>query len=378
MRPVRRSRALRMLGVATLVIVSGVGMSTSGAQTHDDDHEHPTTTTTRPTTTTTSPGGTTTTTRPATTTTTAPTSKPLEPPTFPKLPGQTRTVVKYGPYGIPAAPVQPDGKHGHAHTGNMFQFGAQKPCSNCYITGMQARLVNPDGTVAGWHTDAQLHHMVLFNMSWGRSDATCGGQFLGFLGERFFASGDERTPIPSTPGYGYYVSWFDNWTMIYELANEKTTPQNVLIEMTYDWVPGTTLGMKKLDPVWFDIAQCGLSEYSVPAGPNSRDWTWTVNRPGNIVGLGGHLHDGGVNITVRNMNTSKLLCDSRAKYGEYGIYMGHHGETHLSSMSICRMTNGVPVDRLTSGQRVTMTANYNAPAAMTDAMGIVIMYVSAT
>ena len=35
------------------------------------------------------------------------------------------------------------------------------------------------------------------------------------------------------------------------------------------------------------------------------------------------------------MNTGKLLCDSRAGYGEYGLYIGHHGEAHLSSMSIC-------------------------------------------
>jgi hypothetical protein len=359
MRAGRRSRALRMLGVATLVIVSGVGMSTSGAQTHDD-HSNPTTTTT-------APGGTTTTTRAPTTTTTAP--KPA---------GTQTKVVNYGPYSIPAAPVGADGKHTHAHTGNQFQFMAEKPCTNCYITGMRANLKYPDGRTAGWSTNAQLHHMVLFNSSWGRQDATCGGQFLGFLGERFFASGDERTPLPSQPGYGYFVSWFDSWTMIYELASEATSVQNVIIEMTYDWMPATTPNMKKLDPVWFDIVQCGLSEFSVPVGPSSQNWTWTVNRPGKVIGLGGHLHDGGVNITVKNLNTGKLLCDSRAGYGETPLYIGHHGESHISSMSTCTQKNGVPVDTISSNQRIQMVSNYNATAAATDAMGIVIMYVSAT
>lgn len=362
MRPAKRSFALRMLGVATLVIVSGVGMGTSGAQSHD----HPTTTTTQGTTTTTRAGTTTTTARPTTTT------------TAPKPPGTQTKVVKYGPYTIPAAQPQPDGKHGHAHTGNQFQFLAEKPCSNCYITGMKANLKNADGSVAGWSTDAQLHHMVLFNSSWGRTDATCGGQFLGFLGERFFASGDERTAMPSQAGYGYFVSWLDSWTLIYELAGSKPTPQNVTIEMTYDWVPATQPGMKKLDPVWFDIVQCGLSEYSVPVGPSTRNWTWTVNRPGKVIGLGGHLHDGGVNITVKNLNTGKLQCDSRARYGETPLYIGHHGEAHISSMSTCVQQNGVPVDTITTGQRIDMVANYNATAAATDAMGIVIMYVSAT
>jgi len=359
MRPVRASRALRMLGVATLVLMSGVGMSTSGAQTHDD-HEMPTTTTT--------PGQTTTTTRPTPTTTAPP------PPA-----GTTRTVIDYGPYGIPAAPPpEPGQTHGHSHTGNQFQLFAAKPCSNCYITGMKADLINPDGSVAGWKTDSQLHHMVLFNMSWGRQDATCGGQFLGFLGERFFASGDERTPMPSQAGYGYYVSWLDSWTMIYELANTNVNPQNVKIRMTYEWMPGTATGMKKLDPVWFDIVQCGLSEFSVPVGRSTQNWTWTVNRPGKVVGLGGHLHDGGVNITVKNLNTGKLECDSKARYGETPLYIDHHGGAHISSMSTCVMQNGVPVDTISNGQRIQMTSNYNATAAASDAMGIVIMYVSAT
>ena len=47
--------------------------------------------------------------------------------------------------------------------------------------------------------------MVLFNQGWGRTDATCGSSFLGFLGQRFFASGDERTPIIAPAAYGYFV-----------------------------------------------------------------------------------------------------------------------------------------------------------------------------
>jgi hypothetical protein len=258
----------------------------------------------------------------------------------------------------------------------MFQLFAQKPCTNCYITGMRASLKYADGRTAGWSTDAQLHHMVLFNSSWGRQDATCSGQFLGFLGERFFASGDERTPMPTIGSYGYYVGAWDNWTMIYELANHNVTPQNTIIEMTYDWVPATTPGMRQLDPVWLDVDQCGFSQYSIPAGPSSRTYDWTVNRPGRLIGLGGHLHDYGVNLTVRNETTGRMLCDSRAGYGESPLYIGHHGDAHLSSMSICANANGV--DTLTNGQRVRMTANYNAPAAVNDAMGIAILYISRT
>jgi hypothetical protein len=378
----------------------GVGVDGAGAQSHDDHghggHDHPTTTTTRPTTTTTRPtttttrptttttrptttttrpGGTTTTTRPqATTTTVRPTTTTTAPGTRP--PGEKTTNIEYGPFNIPGAPDNPDGSHGHGHTGNQFQFFVQKPCTDCYVTSMQADLVYPDGRRAGWSTDAGLHHMVMFNSSWGRSDATCGGSFLGFLGERFFASGDERTPTATNDMAGYYVSWLDSWNMIYELANYNSTPQDVKIRMTYKWVPASTPGMTRVDPVWLDIDQCGDSQVAIGAGQTQQEWTWTVNRPGKLLGLGGHVHDHGIDVTVTNQTTGKQLCRSVAGYGESPLYIGHHGEAHISSMSTCQGTLTRPIDTLTNGQRVRMVSRYNAPEPVSDAMGIVIMYVA--
>jgi hypothetical protein len=210
-------------------------------------------------------------------------------------------------------------------------------------------------------------------MSLGRSDPTC--LPLGLLGERFFASGDERTPMPTTGMYGYHVGWLDTWAMNYELANHTSAAQDVVIEMTYEWVPDDTPGMQRVDPVWLDITPC-TSYTSIAAGPTTQTWDWAVNRPGRVVGLGGHLHDGGVDITVRNESTGRLLCDSRPGYGESPLYIGHHGDAHLSSMSICRMSGSTPIDTLAAGQRVRLQSHYNSPTALTDAMGIVIMYVA--
>ena len=194
------------------------------------------------------------------------------------------TVVNYGPYSIPAAPLpQPDGKHGHAHTGNMFQCSRAEAVLQLLHHGHAGPADVPGRAHRRLeHRRPAPPHGALQPMSWGRPDATCGGQFLGFLGERFFASGDERTPMP-TAGYGYYVSWLDNWTMIYELANEKTTPQNVIIEMTYDWVPGTTLGHEEARPGVVRHRPVRPVGVQRAGRPNTRNWTWTVNRPGKIV-----------------------------------------------------------------------------------------------
>ena len=347
-------RALLLTGITAALLASGWGMGVSSAQ----EHPHPTTpSTTTPTTTT--PGN--------------PSPNPNQPP-----PVGTRRTIRYGPFTIPGAPTNPDGTHGHAHTGNMFQLGIQKPCSDCFVTGLVADLVYADGTQANWSNDAQLHHMAMVNSAWGRSDATCSAAVLGFLGQRFFAAGDVRTRVSSPQGYGYYTGWFDSWSMIYELANHQTTPKQVYISMDYWYVPaswGQAPGMTNVEPVWLDIDQCGDSGYTTPQGPSSQRWTWTVNRPGRIVGAGGHLHDGGVDLDIRNDSTGARICNSVAGYGETPAYVGHHGERHLSSMSTCT-AGAAPVATVSSGQRVSITANYDQPASVPDAMGIALLYVA--
>jgi hypothetical protein len=363
----RTTKLGALVALVAMLFLSVWGVGTSGAQEHHGDHgdDHGSTTTAPPGSTTTAPPGSTTTAPPGSTTT-----------TVPGQPGAQHRDIRYGPFTIPGA-TNPDGTHGHAHTGNQFRFFVEKPCSNCYVTSMQADLVYPDGRQAGYSTDVQLHHMVLANWSFGRSDATCNFGFpipLGLIfGQRFFASGDERTRIHYPAGYGYRVDAFDTWNLIYELASISAQPQDVYIKMSYDFVPASTPGMRNVEPIWMDLAQCGFSEISRPAGPSQASWTWDVNRPGEIVAIGGHIHDGGINIVIRNDTTGQVICDSRAGYGETPLYIDHHGTRHLSSMSTCI---GRGVATVANGQRVTETAYYNMSEAVTDQMGIVMAFVA--
>jgi hypothetical protein len=348
-------RTTKMVGLLALVAVLSVpawGVGTSGAQEHHMDHD-----------TTTTAGPTTTGTAPVTTST-----------TVPGQPGAQAKQIRYGPFSLPAATGMDHNQMGM--TGNQFRFFVEKPCSDCYITSMKADLLNESGQVIGTREGAMLHHMVLTNWT-NRQDATCYFGFpfpLGLIfGQRFFASGDERTTITFPAGYGYRVDAFDTWNMIYDLANMDTSPKNVYLRMSYQYVPASTAGMKNVEPIWFDLAQCGFSEISRPAGPSQASWTWTVNRPGTIVAIGGHIHDGGINIAIRNDSTGQLICDSRAGYGETPMYIDHMGMRHISSMSTCIAPN---VAQVANGQRVTETAYYDMDEAVNDQMGIVMAFVA--
>ena len=64
------------------------------------------------------------------------------------------------------------------------------PCSDCLITWMQAGLEYADGTVANADTGMWLHHTVFSNRY--QENLVCPQKRHG---DRFFASGNERTPV---------------------------------------------------------------------------------------------------------------------------------------------------------------------------------------
>jgi len=76
---------------------------------------------------------------------------------------------------------------------NQLRLGVARPSGDCYITSFKPDLVYSDGTQATMATGPMLHHAV-WSSQW-RLDATCTGTWLGLAGERFFASGNERTAI---------------------------------------------------------------------------------------------------------------------------------------------------------------------------------------
>src|SRR5215207_11762453 len=103
-----------------------------------------------------------------------------------------QTTVRYGPYTIPAGTMTDPGM---VH--NKLQFAVSRPCSDCFITKFKPDLVYADGSKATMDQGPMLHHAV-WTSQW-RSDATCGSSWLGLAGERFFASGNERTAISLPP-----------------------------------------------------------------------------------------------------------------------------------------------------------------------------------
>ena len=280
----------------------------------------------------------------------------LVPPAF----GATKTVL-YGPYTIPGGTMEAPGM---VH--NKLQFGVKRPCTDCFITSFAPDLIYTDGTQATMETGPMLHHAVWTSQF--RSDATCGNAWLGLAGERFFASGDERTAITFPTGYGYRVRWYDSWNLLVDLMNHSGDARTVYVKVTYTYRPSWE-AVKRVRPVWLDIDQCGDSQYSIPAGFSDTHRDWNVNVPGRIVGMIGHVHGYGLAVEATNESRGgQSICKSVATLDPM--------EPHrVLAMSTCV---GDPLARVQRGQIVRLHSMYQIPYPANDVMGIMLAYVNPT
>lgn len=294
--------------------------------------------------------------------------------------------IKYGPFTT----------YPMSNNSGMVDYTQEailQPCSDCLVTFMQAGLEYPNGTYANTNTGIMLHHIVMYES--GRRDTTCPR-----LPSRMFASGNERTPIDltinGTSKTGYYLASNASMGLLTELMNEEDNTRDVTVTVNFEYIPGMPSGFTQLYSWWLDVAgSCSDSDEPVPAPPNdvvfnySSPTNYTATYGGSIVGAGGHLHDGGVLLTVRE--NGNVVCNFTPTYGASpgyidGVPMNMTSNypmdmDHLSNMSVC-----TDPGKFKTGDVFAIEAYYNSSAHplmlnMTDGtpdpvMGISIMYVT--
>ncbi len=267
--------------------------------------------------------------------------------------GVRTSTIDYGPFDVPPGGMQ------------TTRSDVPRPCSDCYLVAMVPDLVYANGQIANFDTKAMLHHVVLFNAE--ATDTTCPNTGVGHLGQRFFASGNERTIFSLPKGYGYPVGSGDRWRLLTHLMNMAGANQSYYIRLTFFYVEARP-GIRPVTPVWLDIANCGDSEYSIPVGRSDAQWDYTVpaSLAGNLVAIAGHQHNDAVQIQATD--GGRVLCTSRAGYGRNPSYMGN-----IESMSGC---SGTPLARIRAGEVIGLHSVYDTDHAQDNVMGIMLGYVA--
>jgi plastocyanin len=279
-------------------------------------------------------------------------------------------------------PVEVDGYQ----VKQQYTFGVDHPKVDGFITGMSVNVVDADGTPVPINR-LMLHHIVFSTL--GRPSPTC-SQFTSFdsktklpgLAEQFYGAGEERNVLALPPGYGYPLKSNDSWVMVWMLMNHRQAPDHAFIQwtVTYDTSPNLT----PVKPYWLDVQNCKADPiYSVPGtgGPGSvdkRTYTLTMPESGRIVAGGGHVHGGGLNLTLSEPDcANRNIATLTPAWGEpdhpfYHVYPILH-EPGPIAMSSFGSEKGIPVLR---GQRIQLTSNYDDSRLHTRVMGISLIYVA--
>jgi hypothetical protein len=266
----------------------------------------------------------------------------------------TTTAYRIGPFNL--APMGQAGSENQSTQTNI-----PKPPTPFGMKSITFDLVRADGTPVP-HSAAHLHHVVLMNPA--RRSMNCTSQWP----ERFAGSGSERTPISFPDPYAYMTNSGEQWNALWHVMNESDQPQQVYIQYTVGYQPGAnTSNTRGVTPFFLDVTGCGGSTYQVPGngGPGSvhtNTRTWNAPWTGYLVNAGGHLHGGGIDITLRN-NTQNIACTMTAKYEH------SHPEGAPGSITTC------PTHRhVNAGDSYSVISRYDNSQPYTDVMGIVMAY----
>ena len=229
-----------------------------------------------------------------------------------------------------------------------------KPAEDGYITYFKPNLVDQNGNVPPVE-QVHLHHgtwLALTNQ-YGNS--------------AFAAAGEEKTIFPFPHGYGMPVKQTDTWALLYMVHSAVQQSMSVWITYDVDFVPeanAEAVGLKPALPLWLDVRPSAYPVFNVQRkyGDSHGECEWPKQecadfdpygnviegqgQPGNgkgtdyqlpaagqnfgstpfyggtIIGLGGHLHPGG----IRNEVDVVRGGQSQRIYNGIPTYWDHNGD----------------------------------------------------
>ena len=270
----------------------------------------------------------------------------------------TLTVKSYrlGPFNLAA--MGTPGSESQSHQANI-----PRPPGDIGIKKMTFDLVDANGTPVP-RMDAHLHHVLLMNAA--HTSQICTGET-----ERFAGAGAERTPMNLWGDYAYRTASTDQWNALWHIMNMTESSKSVYIQYTVSYLPANDpAASRAVTPFFMDVTGCGTSaEFNVPGngGPNSvftKTRTLTAPWSGLAVYTAGHLHDGGIDISIAPSGAPTLGCKAVAQYDV------PEPMDFPSSISPC-----VQHDYVTGGSQYTLTARYDNSMPHMAVMGIMLSYV---
>ena len=289
----------------------------------------------------------------------------------PKPPGTKSNYTWYfGPYTI--GPGQ-----------DMNRADIELPAQNGYMVSVEPSMRRVEDLSEPSHMDGHIHHAHWFAADPGNEE----DNYTGGNTEWVFGNGDEETrgdfqertdADPNGPVYGQYIQQGNPQLMIYMLHNKTAAPLEVYIVLDVTFIHGTPEQLKQstgrdhndVSGILFgetydvprDPAGDGVHEYALE-NEEGRVEEWVSTVDGTIIGMGGHLHQGGLSLKVENYGREDDPCPDDGK--------GYGGTTLLDSDSVPRRG---PVGMTEDFQMEVTHPGFRAPIRKGDRLRISATY----
>ena len=150
-----------------------------------------------------------------------------------------------------------------------------------------------------------------------------------------------------------------------EVFEDDRTPKTVYVQYTLGIQRGATPeNTRPLLPFWTDARRCPSgATWDVPGDGgegavevNSK--TWAMPFDGFVVGVGGHMHDGGISITTEHEDGT-VMCENVAGYAD-GM---------IDTISACPMHDSIRANEL-----LRVTSRYDNSEPHAAVMGMAVLY----
>jgi len=245
-----------------------------------------------------------------------------------------RARYKLGPYTL---------RVGSTNLGQSFFYTMPRTLCNrngpCTVLAAQVGVVYTDGKPANPSNGIYIHHILTSDSTKKQSlwVSNCGSRtaaplnIAGLLGgTAFIGTGEDSseggavyTSEDGTRNTGYHIGARDSFTGWAEIVNYNKQAKQVYVYYDLEWVPGLQGDDVKTVTL---TATCGGSpavKLSTAGPRNTTSGNFYFMEDGRVLGARGHLHDGGVKVSLFINN--KFTCASNAIYGDKSQSSGGMG-----------------------------------------------------
>lgn len=220
--------------------------------------------------------------------------------------GDSVLIVRLGPVRLAA--------HAEHHDVSQLALQTWRMPATGWLRGYKVEMVDAQGNVL---PSVLIHHAEMVDLD--RRD------LLRPALNRVVSAGKETSALLLPPGMGYPVTANQQLGINAMLANPTDQAYNAAyVRATITLIPAGTANVKNVMSFYAETSfdSTGASDFDLPAGPSMKVVQFQVPVAGQVLAVGGHIHDYGTRMVVVRAGTTDTIYNAVPRTDSSGAVSG--------------------------------------------------------